>query len=608
MKQFVIIPALTAAIAFAGSPKQFKTKTPKHETPKAYAIDKKGKIADSAEVSPNGYYSFQHLPTGEYDITVKWADKSMEIQDLEHLHPDMTYHVAALKTVSEEENPIELKESTSTMKTILHGAARGIPTIAASSVSTDDVYERTESDETMIVRRDAYTGGSAGSGSTGIKAGQITAGYWRDLDNWEKWKETQKESSISMYQNTWGFHPEKRFSVQFKTDKGRALVGEKVYLKQNGKVVWEAVTDNKGQAEFWSGLFETTQEAADYKVEYRNGERNYSFKIQPYEGSVEIVNIPLDIKAKPIAEIAFVVDATGSMGDEISYLQAELLDVIARVKSSNSCLDVRVGSVFYRDNGDEYLTRKCDFSSNPTVPVNFIFEQAAGGGGDFPEAVDEALKSSVEELSWSENAVSKLMFLVLDAPPHEDSISAAKVRHYAKLAAQKGIKIIPIAASGINQSTEFLMKYLSITTNGSYVYITDHSGIGGSHAKPTGVKENVQYLNDLMVDIIKQNTEWEDCSTKDSMPNQPGTVEIIQQGQWQAQFYPNPATDYIMIKSTETADEIVIHSQSGAEVLRMKPDGQKTKIETGNLATGVYIVTLRKGSNSLSCRMMVIRP
>ena len=36
------------------------------------------------------------------------------------------------------------------------------------------------------------------------------------------------------------------------------------------------------------------------------------------------------------ADILFVVDATGSMGDEIEYLKSELMDVTRRVKEENS--------------------------------------------------------------------------------------------------------------------------------------------------------------------------------------------------------------------------------------------------------------------------------
>ena len=48
-------------------------------------------------------------------------------------------------------------------------------------------------------------------------------------------------------------------------------------------------------------------------------------------------------------DIAFIVDATGSMGDEIKYLQLELLDVIDRIRNQNKTLNIQTGSVFFTE-------------------------------------------------------------------------------------------------------------------------------------------------------------------------------------------------------------------------------------------------------------------
>ncbi|MFP3599961.1 VWA domain-containing protein, partial [Chryseobacterium sp. SIMBA_029] len=80
---------------------------------------------------------------------------------------------------------------------------------------------------------------------------------------------------------------------------------------------------------------------------------------------------------KRILDLAFVVDATGSMGDEISYLQSELLDVLRKVETNLKNTEVRYGSVFYRDKGDEYVTRKFDFSDKAESLIEFIKQQKA---------------------------------------------------------------------------------------------------------------------------------------------------------------------------------------------------------------------------------------
>jgi len=206
-------------------------------------------------------------------------------------------------------------------------------------------------------------------------------------------------------------------------------------------------------------------------------------------------------------ELSFIVDATGSMSDELEFLKSDLADVIQRVENDNPALKIYTSSVFYRDEGDDYLTRKSEFSDNVNTTVDFIGNQSAGGGGDFPEAVHSAMKVGIEELEWASEAKTRIAFLLLDAPPHHESLVISDLQNSIIAAAQKGIKVIPITASGIDKETEFLMRFFSITTNGTYVFITDHSGIGNDHLEPTVGEYEVEFLNDLMVRLIKEYTE-----------------------------------------------------------------------------------------------------
>jgi hypothetical protein len=206
-------------------------------------------------------------------------------------------------------------------------------------------------------------------------------------------------------------------------------------------------------------------------------------------------------------EISFVVDATGSMGDELEYLKTELLDVISRIKNANPNSSILTSSVFYRDEGDDYVTKISNFTTDNSATVNFIKNQSAGGSGDFPEAVHSALSKAVNELQWSTKAKTRILFLVLDAPPHHDNSVISDIQTSILKAAEKGIKIIPITASGIDKGTEFLMRFLALGTNGTYVFLTDHSGIGNSHLEATVGQYEVEFLNNLMVRLINKYAE-----------------------------------------------------------------------------------------------------
>jgi len=165
-------------------------------------------------------------------------------------------------------------------------------------------------------------------------------------------------------------------AVQVITEEGAPLTNAPVELQtKSGSVLWRAKTDNTGKAELWNKMFDKTNAAA-HKIVVNHKAKSYDLKdISIFQEGINTIQIPVACKiaksqipvackaAKSQVDIAFVVDATGSMGDEISYLKAELNDVIQRVKDEMPDTRVNLGSVFYRDTGDRYLTRKSDFST-----------------------------------------------------------------------------------------------------------------------------------------------------------------------------------------------------------------------------------------------------
>ena len=190
----------------------------------------------------------------------------------------------------------------------------------------------------------------------------------------------------------------------------------------------------------------------------------------------------------------------------ISFLKDDLEDVIAGVKNEDSELNIYTSTVFYRDEGDDYVTKKSGFTSDLSKTIQFISEQRAEGGGDFPEAVHTAVGIALNELQWSENARARIAFLVLDAPPHYTAEIKEEMNNLTRTAAAEGIKIIPVTASGIDKNTEFLMRFISMTTNGTYVFITDDSGVGNDHLEASVGEYEVELLNALMKRLILKYT------------------------------------------------------------------------------------------------------
>ena len=73
-------------------------------------------------------------------------------------------------------------------------------------------------------------------------------------------------------------------------------------------------------------------------------------------------------------------------------------------------LDIRVALVAYRDIGDAYLTRTFPFTSDIAALRADLSQQRADGGGDYPEAVEQAMARAVA-LDWRPDAVRSILFV-----------------------------------------------------------------------------------------------------------------------------------------------------------------------------------------------------
>ena len=118
-----------------------------------------------------------------------------------------------------------------------------------------------------------------------------------------------------------------------------------------------------------------------------------------------------------------------------------------------------------------------------------------------------ALERMLQNLSWDDNARTKLVFLVLDAPAHHENDIISSLQHSIEICAQKGIRIIPVAASGTDKNTEFMLRFFAIATGGTYVFLTDHSGVGNPHMAASVGEYEVELLNELLIRLIEYYTE-----------------------------------------------------------------------------------------------------
>lgn len=217
---------------------------------------------------------------------------------------------------------------------------------------------------------------------------------------------------------------------------------------------------------------------------------------------------------RPRLDLVFLVDATGSMGDEIAKLKNSMRAVAAQIAQMPTTPDVCYGLVTYRDRGDAYLTRSHDFTHDLGAFQSALVQAQAAGGGDTPEALNEALHETVHGLSWRRDAV-RLVVLVADAPPHLDYCTTPASQQAIcpmydrdmQAALAKGIKLFAVGASGLDPSGEFIFRQMAQVTAGRFVFLTyknaSQPGSGPGGETVHDVKQySVQTLDKLIVRLV----------------------------------------------------------------------------------------------------------
>jgi len=463
--------------------------------------------------------------------------------------------------------------------------------------------------------------------------GKLTAGEINDFSKWAMWTDMAK-TTLNSYKYYWKLSPENRYMVQLKDQNGLPLANAKVELLDGSSVIYTSKTDNTGKAELWEKLLYDTsviKTATSIRVDYK-GETKTIRNIKKFEKGVNTIVINSSCDQSMNVDIAMVVDATGSMQDEIEYLKYDLNSVIFKAKAFSSTLNLRFANIFYRDIGDAYVTQSQDFTSVLSESVAFTNEHNAGGGGDEPESVEIALDSAINRLSWNTDTRAKILFLVLDAPPHCTAAICEKMIDLCYKAAAKGIRIVPVTGSGTSKDAEYLMRCLSLATNGTYVFLTDHSGIGGSHTKPSTDSYRVEVLNDLLVRVIKSFTYMPDCQQQvtDMGVNLPDSQVVISNDmdstlidttkpdslrtihsrdsldiQWK--FYPNPTNGIINIVSNKNIEELYISDLSGKllQVVKNIVADRTTTVDLSEYSTGIYLIRYPQGKIWVSGKIVI---
>lgn len=302
------------------------------------------------------------------------------------------------------------------------------------------------------------------------KTGPVTAGVVDDNANFGDYQAFRNRTQVAHRP----VDVAERYLLQVKDPAGRSVSDAEVRVQSpSGSALW-ARTDAGGQVWVSPNAFDASR-ASTYQVSVRKPGRWGTAQATGFlqRGQKSAVEVTLDAAPPQRAQLdlVFLIDATGSMGDEIDKLKATVRTIANEVARLPAKPDLCFGLVAYRDKGDEYLIRSHDFTNDLSAFQGVLNQLQAGGGGDYPEAMNEALHDTVHSLSWRGTNTTRMVFLIADAPPHLD-YGGPQYDQDMAAALGKGIKIFSVGASGLDKQGEYVQRQMAQYTGGKFVFLT----------------------------------------------------------------------------------------------------------------------------------------
>ncbi len=268
------------------------------------------------------------------------------------------------------------------------------------------------------------------------------------------------------------------------------------------------------------------------------------------------------------------------------------------------------------------------------------------------ESVEQALIEGVNDFQWRETASARIIFIVLDEPPGNNDSILNILHNAVRTASAKGIRIIPLVASGYgygDKSLEYLMRSIALATNGTYAFLTDHSGVGNKHTAPSADEYDVEYMNKLILRLISQcikshcneapsaylpgmkdttlieiiervildtalytgqKPPVQDTSkTKDKKPEKTGSAvtgdTLVKKS---FKFYPNPSKGKVFIECQGGIKSLYLTDMNGKMLARFPIAAEGvTEIDISDQLDGLYNLVYENGKKIFSGKIVLIK-
>lgn len=374
---------------------------------------------------------------------------------------------------------------------------------AEAAVSPAPFYE--EAPGKALSGTSAAASPRAVPGASGLKAGysddNAQFGYFIDF--------LKKFNEVEHY----AYDISERITIRVLDSTGKPAANARVTIQADGATLAVGSTNSDGSYRFYPSALGTQASFFEFRTESRTESGMLSARLSTRRDGPRLVELKLQgprLVPEPLPlDVLFVMDTTGSMGEEIQRLKSTIEIIYANLAELKPQPLVRFGLVLYKDRGDEYITEVTPFTADLDVFQARLDPVEASGGGDGPEDLESALDDAVNTMDWNTDGL-RLAFVVTDAEAHLDYNRDYTYIKAATDARSGAIKLYTIGTGGLPIEGEYLLRQISQLTDARYIFLTygeggeAEGGAEGSVSHHTGANFQTDKLEAIIIRFVKE--------------------------------------------------------------------------------------------------------
>lgn len=351
-------------------------------------------------------------------------------------------------------------------------------------------------------------GGTVVPGPFAAGAASVKAGEWDDNANFRDFRSFLASAPGNLQRDDLSG----RHFLVVRDRSGRPVPRCKIDIRDEQQRTTSLVTTASGRAI----LFPRAEGLAGSKLvattSCSGGSAERSFALDGDRDGIVDLRLPGDrgdLGARTV-DLAFVLDTTGSMSQEIEAVKATIQKVAGALAKEQ--VGVRVGLVEYKDRSDSLVTKTYPFATDLNAFARQVSGLSAGGGGDTPEDMNAGLHAAMTELAWGDRSIARLAFVIADAPPHLD-YQGPRYGDDTKSAAHRGIQLFTVAASGMDLTGQAVFRQMAQYTGGTELFVvrggTSPSARGGGDPASSCGGTHTNYASGNLDDLVVQKVRRE---------------------------------------------------------------------------------------------------